>query len=237
MRCHTEPLLLLLVVSGAGCAFSDGDPWGVAEVSLTANFDPPPSRLDGDALITNRDFSVTIETLEIEVEALTVSLAGEDAAAEDGDCHDGHCHGEAPAPAANAGETSVALSLEGDGTPVDPRPSAPVGLETCPGGCALPRGTLSRVSATIHEIALEVVVGGRRIARDLDVEATIAGAIDETVGDGEFGVRIDATLALPPELLDDIAFDTDTSTDSISDAVRTNLEAHGRLEATTSRFD
>src|SRR5687768_11583200 len=81
-----------------GCAFGDGRPWGVAELSLTAAF---PA---GDRVETDGGFAIQIDRIAIEVESVHLDQLPE--GEEEGGfdpadppsgfslCHNGHCHDE-----------------------------------------------------------------------------------------------------------------------------------------------
>jgi hypothetical protein len=166
----------------SGCAFSDGDPWARASVSLAARFDPEAARLDSEGrLITADDYAVSVTRLALVVDAAGLQM-GSDGAAESFDpaappegyslCHGGHCHAsdgrlvpyaEVAAELAGAGAGGYALDLAADEREValGPEPAS-VPLQACDTACDLPRGKVVSASALIDRVVLTGRVYDRR---------------------------------------------------------------------------
>lgn len=86
----------------AGCAFSDGDPWGEAEWSVEARFDEA-GRASESGLRTSDDYRVVVEQLNWSVQAVQLAYAlGDSVEGFDPSdpppgyslCHNGHCHAD-----------------------------------------------------------------------------------------------------------------------------------------------
>ncbi len=99
-RTELRAFAALVAISGSACAFGDGDPWGVAEVDLSAELALESGRVDAQGRVaTSRDFALAIETLTLYVDRVElvqgVSATDFDPAnppAGYGLCHNGHCH-------------------------------------------------------------------------------------------------------------------------------------------------
>ncbi|MBM4373379.1 MAG: hypothetical protein FJ098_17105, partial [Deltaproteobacteria bacterium] len=115
---------VLVLVLAAGCAFTDGEPWGEVRPALRVVFDPSPERLTPEGwLRTTLGYGVELHALDVSVDGLTLSMAagGEGAAVFDPAdppegyslCHNGHCHA---ASGALVSYEAIAAELGGGGT-------------------------------------------------------------------------------------------------------------------------
>jgi hypothetical protein len=155
-----------------GCAFSEGEAYGVLDASLEAGYERLDERARGDGFeATSADFEVKIDTLTLGVDSLSLVLG----ALGDGPitfdpanppegyslCHNGHCHNSDGAlvdyatieaeQSAAAGSSSVTLS----GGTSDILAGAPLAL-SCgdEAECILGEGRVSLLELRFHELAL-----------------------------------------------------------------------------------
>ena len=166
LRCSS---LLIGLLAVAGCALEDGEPWGRAQLSLTIEMPVPASRLDANGRIrTSTDYLLTIDTVELQVDALTLQQQGAAAAAFDPAnppagyslCHNGHCHADdgrlvdyediaieaADGQAALVGGIDQVVIVEPSGVAV----SVPIDCADC----TLTRGTLSAIELRVSRVRL-----------------------------------------------------------------------------------
>jgi len=95
-------LLMFALALTVGCAWSDGQPWGRAELSASIAFEPPPGRLTQDGLLrTSSDYGISLESFEIYIATVEVNTsANRDVISFNPArppagyslCHNGHCH-------------------------------------------------------------------------------------------------------------------------------------------------
>lgn len=172
--------LTLGLLALAGCAFDEGDPWGRATFNVQVEMPVPGDRLDADGRIrTSTDYLLTIDTLELQVDALTLQQQGAAATAFDPAnpptgyslCHNGHCHADdgrlvdyediaieaADGQAALVGGIDQAVTVEPGGTAVS--------LQVDCAACTLSRGTLSALELRVSRVRL---IGEVRDARQGD---------------------------------------------------------------------
>ncbi len=218
-----SPVLALV----AGCTFSDGLPWGLAEVSLEASFEPPASRLDdAGRLKTSGGYAFEVERVAVGFDAVTVLLAGSASTSFDPAeppegfslCHNGHCHADdgrlvaydEVVIEASGGGARVARAVTEAETPLGaPRE---VSLGACSDGCELPRGDLAAVFVDASHLALEGRVygpglEGSRIALAVDAPLRFRAPLSGAVDNGEpVGVRVRVHFELTPKLLDGFDF-------------------------------
>jgi hypothetical protein len=99
-RTEVAALAALFSLAGMSCALGEGDPWGVADVDVSAELALESGRLDAQGRVaTSRDFALAIEVLTLHVDRVElvqgVSATDFDPAnppAGYGLCHNGHCH-------------------------------------------------------------------------------------------------------------------------------------------------
>lgn len=171
---RVAPALLLLAVGG--CAFDDGQPWGLLQPTLTAVHERPDDRLDEDGrFITANDYALEIETVELQLERLVFELDGSGAGSAAFDpaqpppgyslCHNGHCHAadgslvayadiEAELAQQSGGGAAITLITGADVLALSAEP-VEVELGPCPNGCFVERGEL--LGVRVHTTRLKVV--------------------------------------------------------------------------------
>ncbi|MCB9730906.1 MAG: hypothetical protein H6744_21120 [Deltaproteobacteria bacterium] len=185
MRSATRFLVSAMVcatMAASGCAFSDGDPWGRASLSLVARFDPDAARLDDQGrLLTADDYAIALTRLALVADGAGLQMGSGEAAAPFDPaqppegyslCHGGHCHADdgrlvpyadVAAELAGGGASGYALDLPAEEQEValgsEP---ASVPLEPCDSACDLPRGKVVRASALIDRLVLSARVYDRR---------------------------------------------------------------------------
>jgi len=180
-------------------------------------------------------------------------------------CHNGHCHADdgrlvayeeiaaelAGGAAAQGATVSVPVSA-GATLPVGTAlgASVPLALEACPGGCAFGRGDLAALSGTVASVHLRGVVHDQREGdaarlpaegRAFDVTldgawtltAPLSGAFDK---DEPVGLRLAATLVVPPALFDAVDWQLD-DTAAIEGALFAAFGEDAAVEVEASRFD
>jgi len=161
------------MASAPGCAFSEGDPWGLAEVTFEAYMAPPPSRLtDEGHLKTSSSYAIQIDSLMVAFDAVTLRIAGAQTATFDPAdpppgyslCHNGHCHkddGTLP----TYEEIIAELGIQGGGGAVaipvaipelaiSATPTA-VTLGDCPNGCTMERASLTGIEVLVKTVTLK----------------------------------------------------------------------------------
>lgn len=193
----------------AGCAFSDGQPWGVASVDLDVYFAPGTARLtEQGRLKTARSFSLRLERFDLTLGALAMATdsSAPTKAFDPSDpppgyslCHDGHCHkddGTLPTYAEiiaeldqQGGAGSVRLWPVQDLTPITSSPEA-VELEACPNACEFEQSTVSALSLSVEQMHLR--------ARVFDERAPDSAALPPE------GIEIDLTVPLGITLSQDV---------------------------------
>jgi len=254
---------LLLALAATSCAFDDGDPWGVADLSLDVV-------LAGSQWVrTSEDYEVIVDELVLEVEGVAIEIDDGEAAATSFDpahpppgysnCHGGHCHAEggglvpyAEIPG-GGGEGGTELRREGAAVSVGAQPT-PVALGACSvDNCWLPRGEVHGVSAEVHELELIARVRDTRSPSRLSAPEVmfegavpVEAAIEEpvtghTIGLGEaLGLRIAGRLIVPEQLFDGLDLANAPaviSTSSAASQVAENLSRHGHLELVVTRYE
>lgn len=180
-RTHTDLLAAWALALGplAGCAFSDGDPWGEARFSVEVVLDDA-GRATESGYRTSNDYAVQVDGFQLDLGTISLRVGAEGAATgfdpaapPDGYslCHNGHCHADdgrlvpyadiereisgATAPVA---VVTQALDARVDVTPTPT--AAPLGA--CSDACRLPRGRLTTVSLSLHAAHVRVRVSDRR---------------------------------------------------------------------------
>ncbi len=161
----------LLALAGVSGCVDPGLPWGWLEVSVQARFDPPEGRLDAAGrLKTNANYSVTLDTVEVALDAVTVVLGGvgatdfEPANPPEGYslCHNGHCHADtgelvdyeviALEMAGGTAGARITVGLDGETRALTPDP-VPLGVTPCePSPCELPRGEMAGLELTVASL-------------------------------------------------------------------------------------
>jgi hypothetical protein len=183
MHWRTETVVsTALVALLAGCALGDGEPWGRLGISLSASFEPGPTRLDdGGALKTSRDYAVRLDLFEVRFDAVSVRVGPPDDGANPGFdpanppagyglCHAGHCHADdgrlvpydeiEATLGGGAAVTTLFLAVTGDA--VDALGGdRQVDLGPCPDNCELERGRINQVAATIRSLRISGIVTDR----------------------------------------------------------------------------
>jgi hypothetical protein len=206
----------------AGCAFSDGQPFGIAELSLFAS---APSEVT-----TDLGYELELRRLAIEVEGMHLELATEG----EEETEHGHSHGEE-----EEAESVIEVVRAGIEELVE-LGAMPVAIELdeCPDDCVLSRGELAAVRVELHTLAFEVIADGVPYSAELTVETEIAAELEGSVDVGEpVGVRATALLAMPESLFDGIEWtELSTAADAL-DAICTHLEEGEALQVELSRFD
>lgn len=163
---------------GGACAFEAGQPWGRAEVALTAAFSPGADRLTDDGLLrTSNNYLIDVTSLSVRVGAVTLTMTAAGAEAVSFDpadppagfslCHGGHCHADdgrlvayADVEAEVAGGGASGASVEvpvGADVALKATPTT-VALGPCPDGCRLEPGDLSRLAVSLGELRFEARV-------------------------------------------------------------------------------
>ncbi len=208
MRSPSSSRLALALLALPACAFDPGDPWGVLDLSAEAAFAPAAGRLDAQGrLLTSSSYAVALDTLTLEVRAVTVTVAPptgrlsfDPATPPPGYslCHSGHCHADdgrlVPYPeieAELAGAASGAFTLT---RPVEATvdllaaDAVPLPLPPCPApDCDLPRGVASAVRVDLGTLTLT----GRAF------DASAAGRLPAEGAPLALTVPLDASLAAP----------------------------------------
>lgn len=250
-------LIPLLVV---GCTFEDGQPWGLAEVSLEARFAPPADRLDGARLQTSGGVAVEVEALSAAFSAVVLTGAPEGVASFDpanpppgySMCHGGHCHHDESGNLVDVEDIALEVASEKGGGAAwvqDVAPDLlrltdalrPVRLGPCPDACQLPRGRF--VAAGVQLTRLKLV--GRAFGEGLpddgltftyDLVATVEVRTPvsiETGREAPIGLGLALTVDIPAELFDGVDFESTGAEARILE----NLQAHAVVTAAVSRFD
>jgi len=264
-RCRSSAALALALLGG--CAFEDGDPWGVADLSLDVMFAPSADRLSSDGwLRTSADYEVRVDTMRLEIDGLTIRIGDDSGQAIGFDpanppagyslCHNGHCHAadgrlvpyEEIAAEVGGAPSGFELRRPGSEVTVSAQPT-PVTLGPCSvADCWLERGSLQTVAAEVHELALVVEVRDTRAPPRLaptTMQTTIAveGRIDEPVTKQDvdrteaLGLRVAARLVVPDRLFDSAELAAGIGTSTIATQLASNLTEHGRLDLTITRYD
>jgi hypothetical protein len=196
--------LLFGLVGLVGCTFEDGEPWGSADLALTARFEVPESRRTADgALKTANDYAIEDLRLELGLAAFSLAVT-EDADAPAGFdpadppegftlCHNGHCHGPggklfsygevaaAAGGAGTSGSSGVTADVDApEGVRLETTPTD-VPLVGCP--CDLGRGRVTaaslaltglRVRGTVRDLRPESRLSGASVSVDLTVPLDLA---------------------------------------------------------------
>ncbi len=249
-----KPCLVSLLC--LGCTFTDGDPWGVAELSLEARWAPPESRLETGRLKTSSGYLIELERVAVAFDAL--NLVGASAGAADFDpadppegyslCHNGHCHHESGALVAYE---DIAIEAAGGSEWVQPTEgglvelsgtATEVGLGACPSAdCALPRGELIAAGVRLSRVVLSGTAFGEGLpeaghpldfdlAVNLRPQTPLAEALDQ---DTPLGVRVALRFELPPSLFDGL----DPSAEDAAAQVAAKLALEAEIQAAVSRFE
>lgn len=254
MSC-TKLCLASAALLALGCTFEDGQPWGVAEVSLEARFAPSEGRLEDGRLKTSH--GLTIELDEVGAAFGVVVLTGAAGAATAFDpadpppgyslCHNGHCHHESGAlveyediAIEQAGGSEWVLDVAADLTDLGAEPRR-LALGACPDGCQLPRG---RVVAAGTRMTRLRVVGtafgeglpeeGLAFEHDLALNADVRTQLDAAVDrDAPIGLRVELLFDVPAQLFDRV----DPAAEDAADRLRENLAEHAEITASVARFD
>lgn len=227
-RCLADlaPLLLL-----AGCAFDDGEPWGRAQVTLQAAFDPA-GRLAEGRLKTSNDYRIELTALRLRLDAVTLRMAGAGALSFDPAspppgyslCHGGHCHAddgrlvayediEAELAGGSAGFTLTQPTAAAD-VAVDPAgDAAAVPLAECPDACRLERGRLAALEVAVPAVELTGTVhdplgrlaGPLPFTGTVELDRALAASLDVAVDrDGPVDVRLAVRVAVSARAFDGI---------------------------------
>lgn len=173
-------LAALLVLSA--CAAGDGTAWGVWSPELRVQHDATDRVTSSGALVTVERLEVQVDALSIELGALALTTGGGGASAFDpasppegyGLCHAGHCHAD---DGSLVPYETIAAEL-GEGTPSAPAAVAPVALTVpldaalapvpiggCADGCALERGTLNALTLEVDALSFEVRIRDPELGR------------------------------------------------------------------------
>jgi len=166
-------LLATLALAAVACAFSRGNPWGLAELTLSASFDPPASRLTPEGYLkTSTNYALRLDRIEVLLGSLTLKMkaGGSGGGAFDPAhppagyalCHNGHCHAddgrlvsyeEIAAELAGGGSGGYSLSRQVlSGRIALATLPAGVNLGECPKRCNLERGELDALVLHLEEI-------------------------------------------------------------------------------------
>ncbi len=225
-------LVSLAWLAATGCAFSDGQPWGEAELSLQVRFDPPSSRLTSDGrLITAKSFEVELDSMAVRFDAMAVRMAGAGSAEFDPAnppegyslCHNGHCHS---ASGELVGYEDIILEQSGGGFSITQAASddavvltsqsATVALGECSNDCRLEQGDLSAVEVGIALLdirgrifdatdAERVPEAGLDFTMAVAPASPLAEPIHAVVANGrQVGVRVAVDLYVTEKLFDDL---------------------------------
>ncbi|MFT7621187.1 MAG: hypothetical protein ACI9WU_000348 [Myxococcota bacterium] len=170
----------VLCIAVAGCAFSDGQPFGQLDVSLTVTRPLPDDRLDDQGrFITAADYAFDVDTLTVQVAAGVARVSDDTAAAAAFDpaapppgyslCHNGHCHHESGSLVdyEDIAAELAAGSATGSGVPLTPATSAPFSAGDvvalgCPDRCFVPLGSLRTIDVQITGLTVTGRVFDRR---------------------------------------------------------------------------
>lgn len=167
--------LLAVLLGPSGCALSDGDPFGIAEVELGVHLEiPEDRRLEDGRFKTSSGYQVRIDQwvvvldeLSLEISGATETVSFDPANPPPGYslCHNGHCHADDGrlvdyedivaelAGGAGAGKVQVEQALST--SPIEVSANAtPVALGACEDGCALARGELSACELGLRELSV-----------------------------------------------------------------------------------
>ncbi len=234
-------------VLALGCTFSDGDPWGTAELRLAATFAPPPSRLEEGRLKTNHGLLVELDRVALGASSASLMGAGQSAFEFDPAapppgyslCHNGHCHHESGALvpyeeiAAEGGGATVAVEqlVTAGIVELGEEPTV-ITLGPCLAGCDLDLGQIVGARVGLTRLELSGRVDGE--AFDLQVPLSLSPrvALDEAVGrDSPLGLRVGLTVEVPPHLFDGV----DPTAPDAAKGITANLDAKLVLVAVVDR--
>lgn len=169
----------LCAVALGGCAFDEGQPWGIAEVSLALSFDPPAGRLDDEGRIkTSNDYRIALSRLEVAVGPVTLQISegGGPLAFDPANpppgytlCHNGHCHAadgslptyaeiEAEILGVSSSATEVVATMPEGRIDLLGGATVTLAMRDCPERCVLPQGTLSNARLVLSEVWVEGTV-------------------------------------------------------------------------------
>ena len=180
---HRVRAISAALVVMSGCAFADGNPWGIADVELDVVFSPAEGRATSDGwLKTSDDYEIDIETLRVEIDGVGVAVDTSGDAALGFDpanpppgyslCHNGHCHSAdgrlvdyediERELAEGGGASGFVLRRPGSEVTIEDG-SASVALGDCSStGCWLERGSARSVHVDVHAVEVELAVRDAR---------------------------------------------------------------------------
>lgn len=261
-RCPSELLLLLL----SGCAFGDGQPWGMAELSLEAVFAPGEERLDDQGrLVTSADFAIDIERVAVRFDAVTVrmgerttDLSFDPASPPPGYtlCHGGHCHHEdgrlvdytdveRELFGAGAGGFTLVQAVDSGAVELTSEPTD-IPLGPCStDACALQRGTLAVIEVRLGELRVAGTAYDRtdrnRVPEEglpFDLPFPLSSVVAETLeGTIDNGEPVGFSARASFELTPKLFDDVDFATEELQPIVEENITRESTLSVETKRFD
>ena len=258
MRSRSDHWPLLALVALAAACLEPGAPWGRLRATLTIAFDPPAERLDDGLLKTARDYRIAIERIEVDVHRLALSSDADGAVFDLAEppagyslCHNGHCHSDdgrlVPYEEIMGGEGGELIATL-DGSEATVADEVAVALSGCaPEGCSIGAPThLSALSLAVASIRIagrafdaseSARLPAEGVAFEIGVPAVdLTAPIDASFGPTErLGLRVAATLGIPPHLFDDLDFAAPTG--DWPELVRGRLGEHAAIAVATSRFD
>jgi hypothetical protein len=229
----TRWLASILGLAATGCALSDGQPWGEAEVTLSARFAPPAERLTGSGrLKTAASFEIDLDSIVAQFDSVTLRMAaaGSSATFDPADppegyslCHNGHCHAADGSLVAyedillegSSGGYFVTRAASAEPLLLSTQPAS-VELGACSNNCVLERGEVATAEVTLAAVELhgrvfDGTAGGRVPAAGLEFimtfapEGSIVTPTFAAVANGRrVGVRVALNLRVSPKLFDDV---------------------------------
>ncbi len=250
---------LALAALLAGC-LDAGAPWGIVRTTLAVDLAPDASRLEGDRLVTARDYRLALASVEVEVDAVSIMIRADTAAFDPSSppagytlCHNGHCHSDDGRlvpyeEIAGAAETETLMRLGGETVTLALGERAEVPLAGCASeGCevlepvALGSVVVAlaglRVTGHAHDGRAESRLPPEGVPFSFEVGAVeIEAALDVGFGpEARLGLALDLALALPPSLFDEIDFSAIGA--DAPERVRARLGEDATLEVEANRFD
>ncbi len=255
--------IALAAACGAGCAFEEGNPWGVARFAVEVVFDTAGREADG-VYRTNDDYLVEVLELELELSTVALAIGGgetlnfDPAAPPPGYslCHAEHCHAddgrlvpyeevELELNAGTSSDVQITQAIDSTilvgATPV----AAPLGV--CTDNCELPLGNLRSVTVQPRTVTYELRVEDQRSGEQRrlpDEGIVLSGSADlseplTTIVAGRLGgreppvVEISAQLSLAATLFDGL----DWQSASLAEELALAFQANTSLEAAIQRTD
>jgi hypothetical protein len=216
-----------------GCTFEEGQPWGQAELSVSARLDDAGRPDAQGRLRTSTGYLVELEGFEVSFGAANLNLrpAGTNVSFDPASppegfslCHNGHCHSadgrlvdyeDVAAEVAQRAGVSGGVSWPLDVGALLTGEAVELPLGPCSGGCELPTGELSTFEVTmtgakVRARVLRASDEGEVAVVDLDAPLAVVlrVPVEGEVGkDAPVGVRLDARVEVSAKWLDEVPWE------------------------------